>query len=247
MRAAMSGEAATLAVLGGLLAYTAWRRRQDLAGEWLPGGEARGRSPEDFDPAQLARGTDVEMEHVRGGAIPMSHQRAIAREIAMDHLAEDPAYYRKLAKVHLDRPLGRSFGAEATRQQPGVYGPDGGFYYRLSADGRVSVLEPTTSTRFRPVSTSSRAGRAIVGRIFRLKRLSDSAVAAVLKRARGHAAARERGIAPREGDTRRAASVDPDAPAESNGAGWPEWVPWAIGGTVVVLGLGAAAVALGGR
>jgi hypothetical protein len=63
-------------------------------GEQIPGGRAAGMSPGDFDPAQLAIGTRVEMEHTR--------DIWLAREIAMDHLAEDPAYYQKLSSIHLD-------------------------------------------------------------------------------------------------------------------------------------------------
>lgn len=57
----------------------------------IPGGLAEGRSLEDFDPEQLEAGVKVELEH-SGGV-------ALAREIAMDHLTEDPDYYRKLAKM----------------------------------------------------------------------------------------------------------------------------------------------------
>jgi hypothetical protein len=63
-------------------------------GQRIPGGRANGMLPGEFDPAQLAIGTSVEMEHTR--------DVRLAREIAMDHLAEDPNYYRKLALVHLD-------------------------------------------------------------------------------------------------------------------------------------------------
>lgn len=62
--------------------------------ERIPGGKAAGKSPRDFDPRQLAIGTKVELEH--------TNDRAIAREIAMDHLAEDSAYYTKLRKVHVN-------------------------------------------------------------------------------------------------------------------------------------------------
>lgn len=62
--------------------------------EWIPGGRAAGRNPVDFDRDQLAFGTHVELEH--------TGDPRIAREIAMDHLIEDPMYYRKLAQVHLD-------------------------------------------------------------------------------------------------------------------------------------------------
>lgn len=65
-----------------------------LSADLLPGGRADRMTPEMFDPLQLARGTSVEFEHTR--------DMALAREIAMDHLAEDPDYYRKLATIHLD-------------------------------------------------------------------------------------------------------------------------------------------------
>jgi len=57
----------------------------------LPGGLAQGMSPRDFDPKQLRIGTEVELEH--------TPDRRIAREIAMDHLAEHSAYDRELAKM----------------------------------------------------------------------------------------------------------------------------------------------------
>ena len=41
---------------------------------------------------QLKKGTKVEMEH--------TDNKKIAKEIAMDHLTEDPNYYNKLAKIH---------------------------------------------------------------------------------------------------------------------------------------------------
>lgn len=47
-----------------------------------------------FDPVQLQRGTEVEMEH--------TNKRRIAQRIAMDHLVEDPRYYEKLSTIHLD-------------------------------------------------------------------------------------------------------------------------------------------------
>lgn len=71
--------------------------------ERLKGGRATGRRPSDFDPEQLATGTEVEMEHT-------GHWE-VAREIAMDHLAEYPDYYRELAKM--ERKLERK--KKATR------------------------------------------------------------------------------------------------------------------------------------
>jgi len=63
----------------------------------LPGGKADKRKPSDFDAGQLARGTKHELEHTK--------DRALAREIAMDHLAEDPDYYSKLDLIEKARAL----------------------------------------------------------------------------------------------------------------------------------------------
>ena len=60
----------------------------------LPNGRAKGRHPSEFDPVQLRRGIQVEMEHTRDAKI--------AEGIAMDHLVEDPLYYGKLATIHVD-------------------------------------------------------------------------------------------------------------------------------------------------
>lgn len=54
----------------------------------LPGGRAEGLPDSAFDPRELDVGTDHELEH--------TDDPAIAREIAKDHLAEDPRYYEKL-------------------------------------------------------------------------------------------------------------------------------------------------------
>lgn len=57
----------------------------------LPGGLADRYSPDDFDPKALRQGIKVELEH--------TDDRALATEIAMDHLVEDPDYYTKLATI----------------------------------------------------------------------------------------------------------------------------------------------------
>lgn len=61
---------------------------------YIPNGRSKGRQPKEFDPVQLRRGTKVEMEH--------TNDRKVAQRIAMDHLVEDPLYYVKLARVHID-------------------------------------------------------------------------------------------------------------------------------------------------
>jgi len=59
----------------------------------IPGGLADKKPDSDFDPEQLAAGIKVEMEH--------TDDPDIAKEIAKDHLTEDPDYYRKLRKMEL--------------------------------------------------------------------------------------------------------------------------------------------------
>jgi len=60
-------------------------------GDKIPGGLASGKKPSDFDKAKLEAGIKVELEH--------TSDRAIAAEIAMDHLTEDPNYYEKLETI----------------------------------------------------------------------------------------------------------------------------------------------------
>ena len=61
----------------------------------LPGGLADDKKAKDFDKEQLHIGTKHELEH--------TSDWAVAREIAMDHLAEDPQYYVKLAKMEAEK------------------------------------------------------------------------------------------------------------------------------------------------
>lgn len=70
--------------LGQKAAAAVWRDK-------LPGGLADDKKPSDFDAKQLAKGQKHEREHTREGPI--------AKEIAMDHLSEDPKYYDKLDKL----------------------------------------------------------------------------------------------------------------------------------------------------
>lgn len=67
----------------------------------LPGGRADDRTPDEFDPDQLAAGLRHEMEHTD------DPHRAV--EIAMDHLAEDPEYYTHLASIEPDVRVSEAF------------------------------------------------------------------------------------------------------------------------------------------
>ena len=70
---------------------TAAKSRTKSPKEIIPGGRAKGKSPKDFDPKQIAMGIKVELEH--------TGDRDMAREIAMDHLAEIPDYYTRLLRM----------------------------------------------------------------------------------------------------------------------------------------------------
>lgn len=63
--------------------------RQDL----ISGGKADKATEEDFDADELAKGIKTEMEH--------TDDEDMAKEIAMDHLTEDPKYYTKLLRAGL--------------------------------------------------------------------------------------------------------------------------------------------------
>ena len=59
----------------------------------LVGGKGDNVKSKDIDPKQLAMGIKVEMEHTKDAKL--------AKEIAEDHLSEDPHYYSKLNKAGL--------------------------------------------------------------------------------------------------------------------------------------------------
>ena len=59
----------------------------------LSGGVGDKAVPHDVDPIQLSTGIQIEMEH--------TNDTEIAKEIALDHLTEDPEYYSKLIKAGL--------------------------------------------------------------------------------------------------------------------------------------------------
>lgn len=57
----------------------------------LPGGLADDREDSDFEEGKIEEGMKIEKEH--------TEDDELAREIAKDHLAEDPNYYKKLKKM----------------------------------------------------------------------------------------------------------------------------------------------------
>ena len=66
----------------------------DILEDLIPGGVGDDRLDSDFDSEQLQAGIQVEMEH--------TDDPEKAKEIAKDHLSEDPEYYKKLALIAPD-------------------------------------------------------------------------------------------------------------------------------------------------
>ncbi len=62
----------------------------------LEGGIGDNLSDDDVDKEELKKGLKVEKEHTK--------DKRIAKEIALDHLAEDPNYYSKLEIIHKENP-----------------------------------------------------------------------------------------------------------------------------------------------
>lgn len=90
----------------------------------LPGGKGDSRPDSDFDAKWLAAGIKVEREH--------TEDPAVAKEIAKDHLTEDPLYYKKLRKIEksMDAEIAMLKAAELT-------GPQGGHYHLTNQGGKV--------------------------------------------------------------------------------------------------------------
>lgn len=68
---------------------------QILEQEKIVGGKADNMDPSKFDQKELIKGIHVEFEH--------TNDVKVAMEIAMDHLVEDPNYYKKLATIHKEK------------------------------------------------------------------------------------------------------------------------------------------------
>lgn len=66
----------------------------NLFEDLLPGGKGDDLPDDKFDKAQLDAGIAVELEHTKN--------HTLAKEIAKDHLSEDPDYYKKLKTIHKD-------------------------------------------------------------------------------------------------------------------------------------------------
>ena len=67
---------------------------EDFSNDKIKGGVGDNHSFNEVDEKELEMGIEVEMEH--------TDDKEIAKEIALDHLIEDPKYYTKLKTIHID-------------------------------------------------------------------------------------------------------------------------------------------------
>lgn len=105
-----------------------WPEQSKSGAEKLKGGLADGKKPKDFCPKALDKGMKVEREH--------SSETSVQKEVAMDHLTEDPEYYEKLEKMekgaagnvrlpipgYRQAPTAARAGAQTAQQQFGLAG-----------------------------------------------------------------------------------------------------------------------------
>ncbi len=63
----------------------------------IKGGKGDKLNPKDVDQNQLQMGIKIEKEHTK--------DPQLAKEIALDHLAEDPKYYTKLKTAKLEHKM----------------------------------------------------------------------------------------------------------------------------------------------
>jgi len=102
------------------------RRKKLAKADKIPGGLAQGKKPSDFPKKKLDAGITVEMEHTTS--------RAIAQEIAMDHLVEDIDYYQKLKKIEKALPK-KQVKRPGSRGGKYHYGKHGDIHYGSVAGG----------------------------------------------------------------------------------------------------------------
>lgn len=87
-------ESRNMRLMGSIFAQTGLTFNPLNEEEMMTGGLADDKDETDFDPKQLQKGMEVEMEH--------TSDEQMAKEIAMDHLTEDPLYYQKLEKMEAE-------------------------------------------------------------------------------------------------------------------------------------------------
>jgi len=100
----------------------------------------------EFDPDELERGIEVEMEHTAN--------RKAAEIIAKQHLMEDPKYYTKLASIHTDNEEDENTvgdGVLGPEAAVGHVDPNAGDWY-APGDYRIPKVLGAIQTRMGSIS-----------------------------------------------------------------------------------------------
>lgn len=145
----------------------------------IKGGLSEGVDVSKFNPEQVRKGIAVEMEH--------TNDPKIAREIAYDHLTENPKYYDALEKIEKSNVIKyeqysgfktnadlqddlRNKGLKSSDVSVG-YSPKDKHYYRLKLGNpaeikgqqvRIRVKKPKKNTRFRTVDVGAKGKLQVV-------------------------------------------------------------------------------------
>lgn len=130
-----------------------------MVADRIPGGIADNIPDDAFDPQALAQGIRVESEH--------TSDKDVAREIATDHLAEDPEYYQKLKLVEDLPPVAWDqllASTEARRSEPST---DYGAKFRRLAMRRGETPEELTA-KIQPSLGLSKAASATINPLIQM-------------------------------------------------------------------------------
>jgi hypothetical protein len=90
----------------------------------IPGGLADGKTPRDLSERHGVKLEDILLQLKKGIKVEMEHtdDKEIAREIAMDHVFEDPNYYDKLKKIEEKEYSSKSLNTAGGAALSGVGG-----------------------------------------------------------------------------------------------------------------------------
>lgn len=113
----------------------------------IPGGLADKKKPSDFKKKQLLKGIKVEFEH--------TGDREIAKEIAMDHLTEDPVYYDKLETIEKHSSLRRRTASRYLKKLTAKLKAP--FMYPSAAEGNAQPEVKEAVERFRELPYEERS------------------------------------------------------------------------------------------
>lgn len=115
------------------MAFPKVKQMAKRAADMISGGLADSKPASAFNPASLAKGISTEKEHTTNPQI--------AKEIAKDHLSEDPKYYKKLSLIE---GKGKDKPKYAIQSQT-----DPSKTYRLSVSAQGNVTCSCTGFRYK--------------------------------------------------------------------------------------------------